>query len=144
MRLQVQRLDPNVPLARYACEGDAGLDLYARHPAVLAPSGGRATIATGISVAIEPGYVGLIVPRSGLAARNGVTVLNAPGIVDSGYRGEVVVILVNHDPEEEFLVNRGARIAQMVVILAITVELEEVSTLPKSERGLSGLGHTGR
>jgi dUTP pyrophosphatase len=100
-------------------------------------------MATGISIAIDPGFVGLIVPRSGLAAHNGVTVLNAPGIVDSGYRGEVVVILVNHDPEKAFTVNRGDRIAQLVVTVAITVHPAEVFALPSSRRGSGRLGHTG-
>jgi dUTP pyrophosphatase len=144
MRMRIHRLDPEVPVPRYALEGDAGLDLYARLSVVLAPNGGRATIPTGISVALDSGYVGLIVPRSGLAADNGITVLNAPGIVDSGYRGEVVVILINHDPKEAFSVNRGDRIAQLVVSTATTVQTVEVTVLPGSQRGPGGLGHTGR
>lgn len=143
MRLQVQRLDLSLPVPRYAYEGDAGLDLYARESVVLAPKGGRATMGTGISVAIDPGFVGLVVPRSGLAARNGVTVLNAPGVVDSGYRGEVFVILVNHDPENAYSVNRGDRIAQLLVTVAPAVYPLDVSHLSDSRRGSGGMGHTG-
>ena len=144
MRLQVRRLDSLLPLPRYAREGDAGLDLLARESVVLPPNGGRAAIPTGISVALELGFVGLIVPRSGLAAHNGVTVLNAPGVIDSGYRGEIVVILVNHDSERAFPVNRGDRIAQLVITMAVTVHPIEVAVLPSSERGSGGLGHTGQ
>lgn len=142
--MQIQRLDPLLPVPRYAQEGDVGLDLYARESLVLAPCGGRATVPTGLSVAIDPGFVGLVVPRSGLAARNGVTVLNAPGIVDSGYRGEIVVILINHDPDKAYSVNRGDRIAQLMVTVATTVHPAEVTVLPSSRRGSGGLGHTGR
>lgn len=144
MRLHVQRIDPDLPVPQYAHEGDAGIDLHARESIVLAPRGGRTTMPTGIAVAIEPGYVGLIVPRSGFAAHNGVTVLNTPGIVDSGYRGEIVVILINHDQERAFAVNRGDRIAQLVVTVATTVRLLEVTLLPNSQRGPGALGHTGR
>lgn len=144
MHMQIKRVDPQVPVPRYSREGDAGLDLHARVSVVLAPKGGRATIPTGISVALDSGCVGLIVPRSGLAANHGITVLNAPGIIDSGYRGEVVVILINHDSEEAFSVNRGDRIAQLVVTIATTVQTVEVGVLPSSQRGPSGLGHTGR
>jgi dUTP pyrophosphatase len=144
MLMQIQRLDHELPLPRHAREGDAGLDLYSRVSVVLAPNGGRATVPTGISVALDSGHVGLIVARSGLAADNGIAVLDAPGIIDSGYRGEVMVILINHDPKQAFSVVRGDRIAQLVVIPASTVQTVEVTVLPSSQRGPGGLGHTGR
>jgi dUTP pyrophosphatase len=143
MLLKIQRLDPLLAIPSYACEGDAGLDLYARESLVLAPNGGRATIPTGVSIALDPGFVGLIVPRSGIAANNGVTVLNAPGVVDSGYRGEIVVILVNHDKECEFPVRRGDRIAQLLITTVITVSPEDTAALPSSLRGFGALGHSG-
>ena len=123
---------------------DAGLDLVARTETVLPPNGGRAGIPTGLAVAIDPGYVGLVVPRSGLALRNGVTVLNAPGVIDSGYRGELVVILINLDPSNEYLVSIGDRIAQLVVTVAPECDVVEVAELPLSSRGSSGLGASGR
>ncbi len=144
MRLELQRLDPDLPLPDYATEGDAGIDLHARDGVLLEPLGGRATVPTGIAVAIEAGHVGYVLPRSGLAAQHGVTVLNAPGVVDSGYRGEIVVVLINHDPEQAYEVRRGDRIAQLMITTAISVEVTDVEKLPMSRRGSAGLGESGR
>ena len=115
VHIAIRRLDPDLPLPARQHEDDAGYDLVARVDAPLAPGGGRAIIPTGVAVAIPPGYAGFVQPRSGLALRNGVTVLNTPGLVDAGYRDELRVILVNLDPVEEFTVRRGDRIAQLVI-----------------------------
>src|SRR5207253_3562889 len=109
------RLDPDLPLPAYARAGDAGADLVAREEVVLTAGGGRAVVATGVAVAIPDGYAGFVLPRSGLAVKHGVTVMNAPGLVDCGYRGELRVALVNTDPLVEYVVRRGDRIAQLVV-----------------------------
>ncbi len=142
VRVLVQRLDAGLPLPAYACDGDAGLDLRARADAVLAP-GRRALVPTGVAVALPDGYVGLVHPRSGLAARHGVTIVNAPGTVDSGYRGEILINLINLDPNEPFALRRGDRIAQLVVQRYARAELVEVSALPPSERGAGGHGASG-
>ncbi len=142
--LPVVRLDPALPLPAYARPGDAGADLIAREGAVLAPRGGRAMVPTGVAVAIPDGHAGLVMPRSGLALRHGVTVLNAPGLVDAGYRGELNVLLVNTDPVEEYVVHRGDRIAQFVIVAVHQAVLMVVDALPGSERGSGGFGHTGR
>ena len=142
--LPVQRLDAALPIPAYARPGDAGLDLTARTETVLSAGGGRALIPTGVAIALPGGYAGLVLPRSGLAAKHGVTCLNTPGLVDSGYRGELKVILVNTDPSEDFLVERGSRIAQLVVVSVPEVRLMEVESLPSSERGEQGFGSTGR
>lgn len=142
LRIPVTRIDPGLPLPEYARPGDAGLDLLARVGVTLAP-GHRALIPTGIAVALPQGYAGLVHPRSGLAARHGVTVLNAPGTVDCGYRGEIHVNLVNLDPRESFAVARGDRIAQLVVQQVCTVEWDEGPQLPDSVRGAGGHGSTG-
>ncbi len=142
--LQVLCLDPDLPLPSYAREGDAGLDLLAREDVALRPGGGRGLVATGIAVAIPSGYAGFVQPRSGLALRHGVTVLNAPGLIDSGYRDELKVLLVNTDPEAPYLVRRGDRIAQLVIKAVARAELVPVAALPLSERGLGGFGHSGR
>ncbi len=138
------RLDPALPLPRYAREGDAGIDLLASADVELAPSGGRALVPTGLAVAIPAGYAGFVQPRSGLALKHGVTCLNTPGLIDSGYRGELKVLLVNTDPTEPFLVARGERIAQLVIQRVETVVFVEVDELPDSERGAGGFGSTGR
>lgn len=140
--VQVRRLDPDLPLPSYARPGDAGLDLYAASPARLEP-GGRALIPTGLAVAIPQGYVGLVHPRSGLAARHGLTVVNAPGTVDAGYRGEILVNLLNTDAAESFQIHRGDRIAQLIIQPVCTARLVEVAQLPASERGTGGHGHSG-
>jgi len=140
----VLRLDPELPLPAYAREGDAGIDLLARVGTVLAPLGGRALVPTGIAVALPPGLAGFVQPRSGLALRHGVTCLNSPGLIDSGYRGELKVLLINTDPIEEFVVTRGERIAQLVVQAVETVRFVEVDDLEESTRGEDGFGSTGR
>ena len=141
--IPVQRLDPDLPLPAYARPDDAGLDLLARQSVVLAPRGGRARVPTGLAIAIPPGWAGFVQPRSGLAARHGVTCLNSPGLIDAGYRGELAVLLVNHDPVEPFTVERGDRIAQLVVQPVETVAFVVTDELPDSERGAGGWGHSG-
>jgi dUTP pyrophosphatase len=142
MLLDVKRLDPDLPLPRYARASDAGLDLHAAARVVIAP-GARAVVGTGLAVAIPPGFAGFVLPRSGLALRRGVTVLNAPGLVDAGYRGELQVLLINHDATESVTLERGERIAQLVVQAVEHVELVEVEDLSASERGAGGFGSTG-
>ncbi len=142
--LPILRLDPDLPLPAYARDGDAGIDLLARDGVVLAPGGGRALVPTGVAIALPPGYAGFVQPRSGLALRNGVTCLNSPGLIDSGYRGELKVLLINTDPKDEFVVTRGERIAQLVVQEVETVRLVEVTDLDASDRGDRGFGSTGR
>ena len=144
LEVPVTRLDPDLSLPAYAREGDAGADLLAAETVTLAPNGGRALIATGLAVAIPVGYAGFVQPRSGLALRHGVTCLNTPGLIDSGYRGELKVLLVNTDPTEAFEVTRGERIAQLVVQRVEHVQFVEVSELPETERGAGGFGSTGR
>jgi dUTP pyrophosphatase len=142
VRLAVKRLDPDLPLPRYAHAGDAGLDLYARENVTLKP-GERALVPTGVALAIPDGYVGLVHPRSGLAARHGVTLVNAPGTIDAGYRGEVKVILANTDLHDPVTLERGARIAQLVIQRVATVDVVAVDTLPDTMRGTDGFGSTG-
>lgn len=137
--LQFRRLHPDAVLPDRAYVGDAGLDLVARERAELGP-GERATIGTGIAVAIPEGHAGFVQPRSGLAARHGITIVNTPGLIDSGYRGEVRIILLNTDARESFVVEPGMRIAQLVVVPVAPVELVEVDELPESERGVRGFG----
>jgi len=139
----VHRLDPDLPLPAYAHPGDAGADLYAAEDAELAPGGGRALVRTGVAIALPEGYVGLVHPRSGLASRLGVTVLNSPGTVDSGYRGEIMVNLVNHDPHASAKISRGDRIAQLVVQRVERAHFTAVAELPGSRRGTGGHGSTG-
>jgi dUTP pyrophosphatase len=140
----VIRLDPDLPLPSYARPGDAGADLVAREAVVLAPNGGRALVPTGVAVAIPEGYAGFVLPRSGLAWRHGVTVLNTPGLIDAGYRDEVKVVLVNTDPISPYEVGRGDRIAQLVVQAVEQATFVVVDGLSDSERGRGGFGHTGR
>ena len=142
--VSVQRLDGELPLPAYARPGDAGLDLRAAESATLAAGGGRALLGTGLAIAIPEGYAGFVQPRSGLARDHGVTCLNTPGLIDSGYRGELKVLLVNTDPREPFTVRRGERIAQLVIQPVAIAELREVDELPPSERGSGGFGSTGR
>lgn len=145
LRVPLHQLDRNLPVPSYAREGDAGADLLARADVVLARGGGRAVVPTGVAVAIPDGYAGFVLPRSGLAARHGVTCLNTPGLVDSGYRGELQVVLVNLDPSRDYEVSRGDRIAQLVILRADQVAFELVASdeLGTSERGMGGFGHTG-
>lgn len=142
VRVAIQRLDPGVPLPAYAHEGDAGLDLAAAETVHLAP-GERALVSTGVAVALPPGCAGLVVPRSGLAWRHGVTVLNAPGLIDAGYRGELKVLLANLG-QEPVTFERGERIVQLVVVQVVPVRLDPVAELPPSQRGPGGFGSTGR
>ncbi len=143
-KVALVRLDPELPVPGYARPGDAGADLYARTAAVVPAGGGRVLVPTGVAVAIPEGWAGFVQPRSGLALRHGVTLVNAPGLIDSGYRDEIGVILLNTDPDADFEVRRGDRIAQLVIQRVETAEFEEVPELPASERGMGGFGHTGR
>jgi dUTP pyrophosphatase len=138
----VRVLDPDLPLPAYAHDGDAGADLVAAEDVEL-PPGGRALVRTGIAIALPDGYVGLVHPRSGLATRLGVTVLNAPGTVDAGYRGEIMVNLVNHDRVAPAILRRGDRIAQLVVQRVERADFRLVDALPESGRGAGGHGSTG-
>lgn len=138
----VRRLDPDIPVPGYAHPGDAGADLVASHDVELAP-GARELVRTGVAIALPAGFVGLVHPRSGLAARYGVTVLNAPGTVDSGYRGEIMINLVNHDPENTVRIRRGDRIAQLVVQRVERADFHVVDELPVTSRGTGGHGSTG-
>lgn len=140
----VVRIDPDLPLPGYARSGDAGADLVARVDVTLAANGGRAMIPTGVALAIPVGYAGFVQPRSGLALRHGVTCLNAPGLIDSGYRDEVAVLLVNTDAETPYEVHRGDRIAQLVIQRVESAAFAEVDELAESQRGLGGFGSTGR
>jgi dUTP pyrophosphatase len=139
----VVRLDPELPLPEYARAGDAGLDVLAREDATLPPAGGRALVPTGIAFALPAGYAGFVQPRSGLALRHGVTCLNSPGLIDSGYRDELKVLLVNLDPTEPYTVRRGERIAQLVVQAVERVSWSVVDALDGDNRG-GGFGSTGR
>ena len=142
MDVPVRRLDPHLPLPAYAHPGDAGADLVAAEDVVLAP-GERKLVPTGIAVALPDGYVGLVHPRSGLAHRLGVTLLNAPGTVDAGYRGEILVNLVNHDPAATVKITRGDRIAQLLVQRVERAVFHAVDELPETVRGAGGHGSTG-
>ena len=145
LRVPLHQLDPELPVPSYARDGDAGADLVARCDVVLTCGGGRAVVPTGVAVAIPDGYAGFVLPRSGLAARHGITCLNTPGLVDSGYRGELQVVLVNLDPSRDYEVSRGDRIAQLVIMAVDQVAFELVAAdgLGTSERGGGGFGHTG-
>ena len=142
--VEVVRLEPDLPLPGYAHPGDAGADLVARIEVLLEPNGGRAMVPTGIALALPDGYAGFVQPRSGLALRHGVTCLNTPGLIDSGYRDELSVLLVNTDPEVPYRVRRGDRIAQLVVQRVESADFVEVAALSDTERGLGGFGSTGR
>ena len=139
----VVQLDPELPLPTYAHPGDAGLDLHAREDAHLAAGGGRALVPTGIAVAIPPGHAVFVLPRSGLALRHGIGLVNAPGLIDAAYRGEVKVVLLNTDPGTDYTVHRGDRIAQLVVQRVDEVAWQVVDTLDGVDRG-GGFGHSGR
>lgn len=143
IELPVRRLRPDAVVPARAYDGDAGLDLTSCERVVLEP-GERAVVHTGLAVAIPEGYAGFVQPRSGLAARNGLTIVNTPGLVDSGYRGEVLVVLLNTDREQAFVVEPGMRIAQLVVMPIPNLEPVEVEELPESERGARGYGSSGR
>jgi dUTP pyrophosphatase len=143
VRLEFTRLSEAARAPARAHDGDAGYDLHAAEPASLAP-GARASVGTGIAVAIPDGHAGLVLPRSGLAARHGIGVVNAPGLIDAGYRGELRVLLLNTDREEPFEVEVGDRIAQLVIVAHAAPALAEVEALDASARGAGGFGSTGR
>ncbi len=138
----LRRLDPGLPVPAYAHLADAGADLHSRDDVQLAP-GARAVVRTGVAVALPTGYVGFVHPRSGLAARHGITVVNAPGTVDAGYRGEILVVLLNTDLAQPFTIHRGDRIAQLVVQRFDRASFVEVDSLPGSDRGETGHGASG-
>jgi dUTP pyrophosphatase len=146
LEVPLVRLDPDLPVPAYAHAGDAGADLYARHDVTVAAAGGRVLVPTGVALALPPGYAGFVLPRSGLAMRHGVSCLNTPGLIDSGYRDELRVLLVNTDPTEAYEVRRGDRIAQLVIHAVEAAAFVEVADgeLSASSRGLGGFGHTGR
>lgn len=143
VRLRVSYLDPELPPLTYAHEGDAGLDLRSREEVVISP-GERALVATGVALEIPRGFAGFVQPRSGLAAKHGVSIVNTPGLIDSHYRGEVKVVLINLDPREPFVVKRGDRIAQLVIQSVAEVSVEAADELSATQRGSGGFGSTGR
>lgn len=143
MDLPITVLHPAAVVPSYATEGDAGSDLVSVAEITLAKAGGRALIPTGLAIALPLGYGGFVLPRSGLAAKFGVTVVNAPGLIDSGYRGEIKVALVNTDPDSDYTVKVGDRVAQLVVMAVDHLNFQVVSSLPESARGEGGFGSTG-
>lgn len=143
MKVLITRLDDDLPLPTYAKSGDAGADVHSRIDLTIEP-GERALVPTGISIAIPDGYAAFAHPRSGLAIKHGVSMVNAPGTIDAGYRGELQIILINHDLKEQFIIKRGDRIAQLVFQKVERAEFIEVEELPGSGRGTGGFGSTGR
>jgi dUTP pyrophosphatase len=141
-RVLIRRLDPGLPLPSYAVAGDAGMDLRSAVDAVLKP-GERCRIPTGIALAIPDGYAGFVQPRSGLAARTGLGFVNSPGLIDSGYRGEIQVVAINLDMQDPIEIQRGDKIAQLVILPVPQATLAEVEELPASDRGAGGFGSTG-
>jgi dUTP pyrophosphatase len=144
MEILAKRLHPDAVVPAYANDGDAGCDLVAVESCTIRAGGGRALVATGIAVAIPEGHGGFVLPRSGLASRHGVTLANAPGLIDAGYRGEVKVALVNLDPEHDYDVAKGDRIAQLVVLAVASSSVLVVDELPSTARGEGGFGSSGR
>lgn len=143
LEIPVVRLDEGLDLPGYAHDGDAGLDLVAREDAVVVAGGGRTLVPTGIALALPRGYAGFVLPRSGLALKHGVTVVNSPGLIDCAYRGEIKVVLLNTDPSADYHVRRGDRIAQLVVQAVAHVQWNVVDALDGDDRG-GGFGHSGR
>ena len=141
--LLIEQLDPDLPLPKFAKAGDAGADLYARVDLTLAP-GERALMPTGIAIALPPGFAAFIHPRSGLAIRDGLSMVNAPGTIDASYRGEIQVILINMDTENSIAIKRGDRVAQLVIQRVENVRFVPVTQLPGTERGAGGFGSTGK
>lgn len=139
----VQRLDPDLPLPTTARNGDAGVDLYARENATIPAKGGRILMPTGLAIAVPLGFAGFVVPRSGLALKHGITLVNTPGIIDSGYRGELKVVMINTDPAVDYSVTRGDRIAQILIQRIETIDWNVVDNLDGEDRG-GGFGHSGR
>ena len=142
IEVQIKRLDKDLPIPQYAKSGDAGVDIYARIDCTLAP-GQRAMVPTGIAIALPDGYVCFAHPRSGLAAKHGISIVNAPGTIDAGYRGEIQIIIINTDAQNTFEIKRGDRIAQLVFQKVELAKFHEVEELPDSERGRDGFGSTG-
>jgi len=142
VQVLISRLDPGLPMPCYAHPGDAGVDVHARVDVQLAP-GKRALVPTGVAIALPAGYAAFVCPRSGLAARHGITVVNAPGTVDAGYRGEILVNLLNTDTRQGFTITRGDRIAQLVIQRVSEAHFVEVGSLPGSQRGDNGHGASG-
>ena len=143
LSVAVQRLDPDLPLPATARNGDAGVDLYARENALIPAKGGRILMPTGLAIAIPLGFAGFVVPRSGLALKHGITLVNTPGIIDSGYRGELKVVMINTDPTVDYVVTRGDRIAQLLIQRIETIDWNVVDNLDGEDRG-GGFGHSGR
>lgn len=143
IELRIKLLDDGLAMPRYQHEGDAGLDLPSRVDLVIEP-GERAMVPTGIAVAIPPGYAGFVLPRSGLASRHGIALVNSPGLVDSGYRGEMAIVMINTDKRQAFHIKRGDRIAQLVIQRVEDVSIIRVEDLDETSRGAGGFGSTGR
>ena len=143
LEVPIVRLDPDLALPTYAHDGDAGIDLVAREDAVVTAGGGRVLVPTGIALALPRGHAGFVLPRSGLALKHGISVVNSPGLIDCAYRGEIKVVLINTDPHDDYRVTRGDRIAQLVVQRVVEVVWNEVSNLDGDDRG-GGFGHSGR
>ena len=143
LNVAIQQLDPELPLPALAHQGDAGTDLHARISIEVPPGGGRVLVPTGIAIAIPEGYAGFVLPRSGLALKHGISVVNAPGLIDAGYRGELQVIILNTDPTTAYRIERGDRIAQLVVQRIEEVQWTVVESLEGFDRG-GGFGHSGR
>jgi dUTP pyrophosphatase len=144
MEIPVKVLHDDAVLPRYANEGDAGCDLVAVETCTLRAAGGRALVGTGLSIAIPDGHAGLVLPRSGLAVKHGVTCINSPGLIDAGYRGELRVALVNLDPQQDYVVHVGDRIAQLVITSVTSADFRVADELPPARRGEGGFGSTGR
>ena len=144
MEIQAKVLRPGAVVPVYANVGDAGCDLVAISACTLAAGGGRALVGTGLSIAVPEGYGGFVLPRSGLAAQHGVTCANAPGLIDAGYRGELRVVMINHDPVHDYEVRAGDRIAQLVLLPVAAVVFRVVEELPPADRGAGGFGSSGR
>ncbi|MBU6353048.1 MAG: dUTP diphosphatase [Actinomycetales bacterium] len=143
MKVLITRLDPGLPLPTYAKPGDAGADLYSRIDLTLEP-GERALVPTGVAIALPEGFAAFVHPRSGIAIKNGISMVNTPGTIDAGYRGELQIALINHDLREKFAIKRGDRIAQLVIQQVEKAEFIEVEKLPGSARADGGFGSTGR
>lgn len=143
LKVAIQQLDPDLPLPATAHRGDAGIDLHARNDAVVPRAGGRVLVPTGIAVAIPEGYAGFVLPRSGLALRHGISLVNTPGLIDAGYRGELKCVMLNIDPTDDYEVKRGDRIAQLVIQRIEEVTWQVVDSLDGFDRG-GGFGHSGR
>ena len=143
LKVAIQQLDPDLPLPATAHRGDAGIDLHARNDAVVPRAGGRVLVPTGIAVAIPEGYAGFVLPRSGLALKHGISLVNTPGLIDAGYRGELKCVMSNTDPTDDYEVKRGDRIAQLVIQRIEEVTWQVVDSLDGFDRG-GGFGHSGR